>query len=161
VLPAWDGSKTALAGSKFGGEKLAIEALKQAFLKPIGRAPAGTTKLFPTALVRVENLHSGHAPAVGMSCDAGASSAARKRAARHCACARAMHAHTTWQGGHQQAPSNPTGVSKGTLEFNRGLKRFLNFNRGFKRVLGIQQGFEKVPKFQQGFQKGPWNSTGV
>jgi hypothetical protein len=54
VLPAWDGSKTALAGSKSGFgwfENVAIEALCSLSETGTGRAPAGTTKSFPSALV--------------------------------------------------------------------------------------------------------------
>jgi hypothetical protein len=63
VLPAWDGSKTALAGSKsgFGPEKIWRFTLERPFTglycsfclseTGTGRAPAGTTKSFPTALL--------------------------------------------------------------------------------------------------------------
>jgi hypothetical protein len=51
VLPAWGGSKTALAGSKFGD----LGPIFGYFSHPetgAGRAPAGTTKSFRTALPR-------------------------------------------------------------------------------------------------------------
>jgi hypothetical protein len=59
VLPAWDGSKTALAGSKpgFGTRKscdLALYWPHRVSETGTGRAPAGTTKSFPTALDSTE-----------------------------------------------------------------------------------------------------------
>ena len=58
LLPAWDGSKTALAGSEpgFGGENLAIKALYRNPKPGTGRAPTGTTQRFPTALLRTQHF---------------------------------------------------------------------------------------------------------
>ena len=58
VLPAWDGSKTALVGSKSG-----LVVRKASDLAPYisetgsGRALAGTTKSFPTVLVPTKSAH--------------------------------------------------------------------------------------------------------
>ena len=61
VLPAWDGSTTALAGSKsgFGRGNLGDSGPHSFSETGTGRAPAGTTKRFRTALPSV-NTHASH-----------------------------------------------------------------------------------------------------
>jgi hypothetical protein len=58
LLPAWDGSKTALADSKSGfGLRKSGDLAPYISETGSGRVPAGTTKSFPTVLVPTKSEH--------------------------------------------------------------------------------------------------------